>query len=428
MRRTFIIFLFLLGVSYRELSSEENFLLISDATNEIVREFGPSIHLRTTPCSSFKIALSLMGYDSNILKDKENPTWAFQKGYVDYLDSWKSAQNPQSWMKNSCVWYSQVLAAELGIEKIQYYLQLLEYGNQDMSGGVTSAWLSSSLKISPKEQVDFIQKIIRSEIPISNDALQMTKSLLFVDELSGGWKLFGKTGLGKDANGEIGWFVGWIEKDGDAFVFAYNIQDLKVDPTRRIPRVKQLLVESNVIKSTETMAQRMQQSSITLPEIKLVGIGVSTSYSQEMDKMKGNIFPCVQRYFHGTLFEKIPNRKKPGTTFCAYTDYESDHKGAYTYFIGEEVESFDAPLPEGFQKLTIPEQHYVKFTTTPAPMPEVLTNAWEEIWKISPRELGGMRRYSTDFEIYDERARDHQNIVLDVCVAIQPYSESEQIR
>ncbi len=76
----------------------------------------------------------------------------------------------------------------------------------------------------------------------------MTKSLLFVDELSTGYKLFGKTGFGHDANMQIGWFVGWLEKNEDIFVFAYNIRGVKVNPAQRIPRVKKLLEESNVMK------------------------------------------------------------------------------------------------------------------------------------------------------------------------------------
>ncbi len=247
MKTIFIIF-FLLGFPYTRLSGEENFLLINATTNEIVLELGPNIDVRATPCSSFKIILALMGYDSKILKDKETPTWVFQKGYPDYIDSWKISQNPQSWIKNSCVWFSQVLVIQLGLEKVQDYLQLLEYGNQDMSGGLTNAWLGSSLKISPKEQVDFIQKMIRQEIPISSKAIQMTKSPLFVDELSTGYKLFGKTGFGNDANKQIGWFVGWLEKNEDIFVFAYNIRGAKVNPAQRIPRVKKLLEESNVMK------------------------------------------------------------------------------------------------------------------------------------------------------------------------------------
>jgi predicted transcriptional regulator YdeE len=154
------------------------------------------------------------------------------------------------------------------------------------------------------------------------------------------------------------------------------------------------------------------------PQIKLVGICVSTSYQQELDKMQGNIFPCVQRYFHEALFEKIPNRVKPGTTFCAYTDYKTDHTGDYTYFIGEEVSSLENALPEGFQSLIIPGQQYAKFTTDPAPMPDVIVNAWQYVWEMTPQQLGGERRYKTDFEIYDERAADHQRIVLDLYIGL----------
>jgi predicted transcriptional regulator YdeE len=164
---------------------------------------------------------------------------------------------------------------------------------------------------------------------------------------------------------------------------------------------------------------RMQKTKIKQSEIKLVGISVRTSYNQELDKMKGNIFPCIQRYYHCALYEKISNRKKPGKTFCVYTRYDNEYKGAYTYFIGEEVTSFDSSLPEGFQKLIIPTQQYVKFTTGPAPMPDVIVDAWKEIWEMSAEDLGGKRLYDTDFEIYDERALDHQNIILDIYVGIR---------
>ena len=163
----------------------------------------------------------------------------------------------------------------------------------------------------------------------------------------------------------------------------------------------------------------MQQTLIEKPEIKLVGLAVRTSYKQEMDKMNGHIFPCIKRYFHEALFDKIANRKKPGTTFCAYTDYDSDYKGGYTYFIGEEVTAFEFQIPEGFQTLKIPRQYYAKFTTNPLPMPDVVVNAWQAVWAMSPKELGGKRLYQTDFEVYDERASDHQRIVLDLFVGIE---------
>lgn len=163
----------------------------------------------------------------------------------------------------------------------------------------------------------------------------------------------------------------------------------------------------------------MKQTTVHLPEIRLLGICVRTSYLHELEPLKGAIFPCVQRFFHERLFERIPHRKKPGTTICAYTEYESDYRGAYTYFIGEEVSSFDLTIPNRFSKLIIPAQTYVKFTTSPNPMPQVVVEAWKEIWQKTSEELGGKRSYITDFEIYDERAADHNKIILDVLVGVQ---------
>src|SRR3989344_6092860 len=105
----------------------------------------------------------------------------------------------------------------------------------------------------------------------------------------------------------------------------------------------------------------MHKESVHLPEIKLVGISVRTNNRAEIDPATGKILGCIQRYFHGQLANQIPSRKKPGTTFFSYTDYESDHMGDYTYFIGEDVTDFNS-LPIGFETLTIPTQAYAKFT------------------------------------------------------------------
>lgn len=161
-------------------------------------------------------------------------------------------------MKFSCVWYSKLLALQLGLEKIQSYLDSFEYGNRDMSGGLAQpgsmgpAWINSSLKISPKEQVDFIQKMISGQLSISSHTIQRTKVILFKEKLANGWSLFGKTGwsgsdIARDGKAlEHSWFVGWIEKDQNFYPFAYLIREKKIDLDQRIPRVKQLLLDSMV--------------------------------------------------------------------------------------------------------------------------------------------------------------------------------------
>jgi predicted transcriptional regulator YdeE len=162
----------------------------------------------------------------------------------------------------------------------------------------------------------------------------------------------------------------------------------------------------------------MKKAQIHLPEIRLVGITARTNNQDELNGA-GKIGPCVQQYFQQQLFAKIPHRKNPGKTFCAYTDYESDHRGAYTFFIGEEAEA-DCPTPEGgFKKLTIPSQAYARFTTEQGPMPAVVINAWQKIWSMTVQDFGRARRYHTDFELYDERASDPQNAMADIYIGIQ---------
>ena len=89
----------------------------------------------------------------------------------------------------------------------------------DLSGGLTNSWVSSSLQISPLEQVEFLQKIVKQQLPVSKESYAYTKNIMYILEMAGGWKLYGKTGNGyqQKADGSRidlrhGWFVGYIEK------------------------------------------------------------------------------------------------------------------------------------------------------------------------------------------------------------------------
>lgn len=207
---------------------------------------------RYAPMSTFKITLSLIGFDSGILADEMHPVWPFKEGYVDWRDAWKQDQTPKSWMKESCVWYSQVLTKKLGMKKFQDYVTKFDYGNKDLSGdkeqnnGLTNAWLSSSLQISSAEQVAFLQKMLAGKLPIKPHATAMTKNILFVEELKNGWKFYGKTGMGSLLNADgtknpdlyHGWFIGWIEKGDRRIIFSNHIEDDKKEEIGASQRAK----------------------------------------------------------------------------------------------------------------------------------------------------------------------------------------------
>ncbi len=158
---------------------------------------------------------------------------------------------------------------------------------------------------------------------------------------------------------------------------------------------------------------------LSLPALKLIGLTCRTSLHYEMDLSTARIPEMLQRYFSNQSSEKIPHRISPGTTYCVYTNYESDYTGEYDYFIGEVVSSFEK-VPEGFSQLTIPTQQYIKMTAGPGQMPQVCIDTWQTIWRLeaeTPSPIG-KRNYIADFEVYDDRAVDPAKTTLDIYVGI----------
>lgn len=185
-----------------------------------------SCQLAYAPHSSFKIALSLMGFDAGILETETAPSFPFKAEYSHGINVCKGDHNAKEWMRDSCVWFSQVLTQKLGMEKFRKYVTDFNYGNKDVSGGLAQSWLNSSIRITPNEQIQFLQKMMDRQLPVSAKAYEMTKKILFIQELPGGWSLYGKTGNGRYKDElQQGWFVGWIEKGDRKLAFVHHIVD-----------------------------------------------------------------------------------------------------------------------------------------------------------------------------------------------------------
>ncbi len=163
----------------------------------------------------------------------------------------------------------------------------------------------------------------------------------------------------------------------------------------------------------------MIQKRINLPQRYLVGITVQTSNSCEMNPETAKIMPTIERYTQEKIAERIPNRLHPGVMFCAYTHYETDESGLYTYFVGEEVTCLPETLTSELTALIGAAGPYMKFTEGPGPMPTIVISLWQKIWAMEEKILGGKRAFATDFEVYDHRARDPKNTTFDLFVGLK---------
>jgi beta-lactamase class D len=205
------------------------FILFDLSTNKNVITYNHNrCNERLPTCSTFKIPIALMAFDQKILQD-ENTVIKWDKINREAFPSWNQDQTPKSWLQNSTIWVSQRIIPQIGMNKIKKYLSTFAYGNQDMSGGLTKAWLSSTLKISAYEQMNFLKNFWEETLPISSRAIILTKKCLPKEITNSGNILYGKAGTGYVDNGQtLGWFVGYlITSDNHQYVFVTNFSDLK---------------------------------------------------------------------------------------------------------------------------------------------------------------------------------------------------------
>jgi predicted transcriptional regulator YdeE len=130
----------------------------------------------------------------------------------------------------------------------------------------------------------------------------------------------------------------------------------------------------------------------------VVGIDTTTSNAVEGDSARAQIPRLWARYFAEDVLSRIPGKKQPALPVGAYTDYESDHTGAYRVVAGAAVADGVEP-PEGLVRVTLPAGRYLVFSGE-GPMPETVIQTWMGVWRYFAEPRDFVRAYTGDFELY----------------------------
>ncbi|MBU1820283.1 MAG: class D beta-lactamase [Bacteroidetes bacterium] len=181
-----------------------------------VKEF----RIATSPASTFKIPNTFIALEEKAIKDEnEVLNW---DGIPKRLKVWEQDYDLKNAYKNSAVWFYQEMAKRIGAEKYRSYLEKLDYGNQDISAGLTTFWLGTSLKISPKNQLEFLQKLYAEKLPFSKSTYRIGKEIM-VEEKTDDYTLRAKTGWADTKPTHTGWYVGYVETKGNVYFFATRL-------------------------------------------------------------------------------------------------------------------------------------------------------------------------------------------------------------
>ena len=139
---------------------------------------------------------------------------------------WNQDQNMRTAFTRSAVWFYQDLARRIGKERMTKYIQAAGYGNQDISEKIDSFWLDGNLRISPEEQIKFLVRLYKNDLPFSTSVMNTVKDIMVI-ERKDTYTLRGKTGWATNVNGvkNIGWHVGYLERDNNVYFYGLNFEN-----------------------------------------------------------------------------------------------------------------------------------------------------------------------------------------------------------
>ena len=174
------------------------------------------------PASTYKIPNSIIALQTGVVED--DSTLFPWDGEARAIDQWEQDLLFRDAFRLSCVPCYQDVARQIGAERMNAYLRKLDYGAMTADpSNIDQFWLTGESRISPRQQVDFLQRFYEGQLPISSRTEAIVKRIMVVEDHPQ-YRLSGKTGLSNDGGIYNGWFVGYVETQANVCFFATNLE------------------------------------------------------------------------------------------------------------------------------------------------------------------------------------------------------------
>lgn len=184
-------------------------------TNDLKRA-----HTGYLPASTFKIPNSLISLEVGAVADVDEvlPWDGIDRGST----GWNASQSMRDAYSRSTVWFYQECARRVGEVRMRHWLNRCHYGNRNLAGGIDQFWLSGALRITPVQQIAFLRRLQDGTLPFRPAVMTAVRGIMVRDK-GEGWVLRAKTGWIRESLPQIGWYVGWLERDGRLWFFATEL-------------------------------------------------------------------------------------------------------------------------------------------------------------------------------------------------------------
>ena len=180
------------------------------------------------PASTFKIPHTLIALDLGIIPDDE---YIFEWDGTNYsVNNWNQDLSFRDAFHYSCVPCYQSIARQVGVDRMIAYLEKFDYRDMDVKAdNIDMFWLEGDSKISPYDQIRFLEQFYFSRLPVSHRTYAISKKMMRV-ETDADYNLIAKTG--RSLSG-ISWYIGIIEYEAELIFFATALEEQNFDHEKR---------------------------------------------------------------------------------------------------------------------------------------------------------------------------------------------------
>jgi beta-lactamase class D len=221
------------GEIFRNAGVNGTFVLYDVSSQKYAGYNGERAEKRFVPASTFKIPNSLIGLSTGAVKSVDE-VLPYRGHTKPFSKAWEKDMGLREAIAMSNVPIYQELARRIGIERMRESVVRLDYGNKDIGNTVDTFWLIGPIKISAVEQTRFLTRLAQGTLPFTEDCQKSVREIALLDK-GASWRLYGKTGWENAPDPGVGWWVGWVEKDGRMYAFALNMDIQKEsDGSKRV--------------------------------------------------------------------------------------------------------------------------------------------------------------------------------------------------
>lgn len=192
---------------------------------------------RLPPCATFELPATVIAIDRGVVPDANTPV---RRPQPQQSEPSEGVTLRDAFRRPVPAVYEEI-ARRIGTDGFNRALAAMRYGNAETGGPVERIGRGdddNGLTLSAVEQVDFLAKLRRGELPISAEAQARTVEILPSEKI-GDATLYWKNG----ACDGTAWSVGWVDRGDRSVIFAAAETKQQPSAEEVAGRVRRLLTD-----------------------------------------------------------------------------------------------------------------------------------------------------------------------------------------